>query len=57
MTETDDIETIRDALRVFAYQPGEPVFSRYESAIAALARLEERLAAALSTEDNGRHGA
>jgi hypothetical protein len=36
------IEVIRDALREFAYRPGQPMFSRYEAATAALAALEAR---------------
>lgn len=37
------IEVIRDALREFAYRPGQPVFSRYEAATAALAQMEARV--------------
>ena len=48
MSANDDIETIRDALREFAYRPGQPVFSRYEAATAALARIEKKLDAFLA---------
>lgn len=36
-------EVVRDALREFAYRPGQPVFGRYEAATAALAGMESEL--------------
>ena len=55
MTATPgDEAAIREALMEFAYRPGQPVFSRYEGAVAALDRLVAALTAARRERDEAR---